>query len=605
MSTLRKEREPIPGKVVGLLEFANNHVLLCELTDGSLAFQSVDFSFDPLKIIKAKRDLPKSAVIELTNLPVESVQFCQTSSGSPQISWHERLSGTPEPTIHLPVVGMLSKKPETIDVFESELWSLLLPNGGSTDQAATFTTIDSAGHDMAAIILRREKPVVIFVRSQFDGFQTSIVGGMRAWLERLRLAFAVRLTPIEKTVDQKVFDELGANGRVTFTADQTNPSLGQLHREIYRLQALLLTMQAEQQLGNQALKDPALLEHAPFVADAQTGLSGLKRLFAGTANQVDPEVVIDQSIWTRLNEAFSYDTLVSAAAEPGIDRLRQSLAISQARAEAARQQAIQAAQQPQPTQPTQRPSTPTRPQPRPQNSEPVKTETQRRYEERQRKVAQERNKIEQSLRILQTKLGGVSTQISALTFNQVQDKSLLSIKQQLKSLAREIKSQSFTSSMIPQALENLIVATPNISEYQAAGIAGPAAFSFLHQPDNNSNWQAAIQATLDVASSVIVPLYRDTSTVDERTCQRLLSDQSELKKNNPKLHEQLVKAGWRVTNLRQSPDLNLAVFCQLQCVGRIIYILRTVTNQVAAADATTQKAFLSLAGNYLTKAAFI
>lgn len=614
MTTERKEGEQPTGTVVALLELSNAHILVRESSDGGIVFENVDFSYNPLKIMRARKTLPSTAVIELKTVPLEALSCYQTTNSSPQVTWHERISGMSEPTIQLPVQDILHKKPDSIALFEQDLWSLILPNGSTSDPSATFCTIDSAGHDLVAIVLRREKPVVIFVRAQNDGIKSSIISGLRMWLERIRLALIIRATPIEKDVDSRVYAELGSKGRVSFTADQTNPDLASLHREIYRLQALFLTMKAEQSMGNQALKDPTLLQHAPYLTQTAE-VSALKRFLVGEPINQAQTTIVDGTIWSHLNRPFDRATLISTKAEPQVQRLLASLAVSQARKEAERQAQLARASQTQqtPNLPPQQTSAPVRPNPTqpvavlPRQPSAEQLAAQQRAREQALAVQAETERISREIQRIQTELNSISQHIGGLSLDQCNPTTYTTLRGKIKTLAKSVSTDSATTQATAlNSLSQLQVPKPTVQTYKALGIAGPVAYNFLHQEGQNQTWITEVEQILSEARSIITPMYQQTSQAIERTNRGLLAETSELKQKDFQLYHTVLKAMWRVTNLKTTPEFDVAVYVQLQFMAKVIYVVSSVLEQVSTfKEHNLQKATLKLAKEYLTKVAFI
>lgn len=286
---------------IAVLNVGDTHYLFREDEQGLSLLQHVDPERDRLGYMQATRALNSAHFHTFEGVHAPRVSMYDLGFSPPTVEWHERTGLADEPTFRFSATKATSREAATFDLYEQEIQDLFLKGTDDPTKMASFFTADTKSHELIGIAVKRQFPLLAFLRPGKDGGQFSSKMGLVTFLDNMYAGYSQNLSPLQWEVDQRVFDEFGPDGRLQFdtkaqsAAQQRQQSI---LKRIYQIKALILAGQAENK--GAGLQDEALIAHAPFLATngkpQNGGLFG--RIFS--TSQPEPNTTVSPRSWTDL-----------------------------------------------------------------------------------------------------------------------------------------------------------------------------------------------------------------------------------------------------------------------------------------------------------------
>lgn len=296
-----REQEQSVGnfKPVGVLAFGPTHFIIRENDQANISLERTIPERARAYYENQTQNLPNESFVSFDKVDSDKVTIAQIGITTPTVKWTERTTGADE--INLTYKANDAKEQKTLDLnlYEHEIHDLFLKKQGE-ESSASFFTINTAGHELNGIALRRNSPALVLFTPGQDGLSFSPAEGVVMFLNNVYNNISQRPTPLQIKVDERIHDALRPEREIRFTQSASERQQ-KIQKKVYQIQALLLAQKAEAGAGDQ---DPDLLRHVPFLHDQPSNGKQEKGLFSrlrGTQEEAAQHVVtLTPKLWTDL-----------------------------------------------------------------------------------------------------------------------------------------------------------------------------------------------------------------------------------------------------------------------------------------------------------------
>lgn len=311
---LHQTYEPVADLIVGEL-----HYFILENGEGRTKIEKVVPSADGAVYASYKSLLHPEHFHNLVGLSPNKVSLLDLGFTTVQVVWHQRMGKNPEPTFSFSATESVKGNKSTFEITEKEMMALFLPGVQGQDRRATFFTLDTKKNEIIGILLKRERPVLIFIQPGNELAQYTSQLGLAHLIEQVYRSFSTTQRSIfRRMIENAVLDQFKPGGKVELPVerDSSRQSLSPTYKRIYQIQTTLLALNAEN--SGRELSDPALLQFAPFLQPEipKVGSRFGKLLSQRKDNQVYPTTIkLGPNSWNSLVENLDDQVFSSGDSE--------------------------------------------------------------------------------------------------------------------------------------------------------------------------------------------------------------------------------------------------------------------------------------------------
>lgn len=281
--------KPIAALVVGDIT-----MILERNQDDLFAFEPIDPDTQMGDYRDRTKNLNPKNFITIPNVDPTKISYLQLDPKELiKANWIETTSGADKPELEIPTKDTIFFDERTIELSEDLIRDLFTPKSLKPQKLASFFTLETCDLEVVGIAIRGNNPKIILLPPAVEGSRSSTISGLNNFLEAVYGRLKEKTTTIQKQVDNAIFEaSLPTKGQLVFSAKATKETLANVHRRIYQIQALLISLRSDDRLGTQDLN---ILKHAPFLKTEATGVGALFQNRNGVTT-------IDGSIWSNLVE---------------------------------------------------------------------------------------------------------------------------------------------------------------------------------------------------------------------------------------------------------------------------------------------------------------
>lgn len=281
--------KPIAAIVVGDIT-----MILERNQDDLFAFEPIDPDVQMGDYRERTKHLNPKNFITIPNVDPTKISYLQLDSKELiKANWIETTSGADKPEIEIPTKDAIFFDEKTIELSEDLIRDLFTPKSLKPNKLASFFTLETCDLEVVGIVIRGNNPKIILLPPAVEGSRSSTISGLNNFLEAIYGRLKEKTTQIQKQVDNAIFEaSLPTKAQLVFSAKATKETLANVHRRIYQIQALLISLRSDDKLGTQ---DPNILKHAPFLKQEATGVGALFQNRSAVTT-------IDGSVWSSLVE---------------------------------------------------------------------------------------------------------------------------------------------------------------------------------------------------------------------------------------------------------------------------------------------------------------